>query len=406
MATLTVWVPPTITSQPQSRTNIFGTDASFSVTASGIPAPAYQWQFNGVPIPGASGSTLLRSAVLFAHAGAYCVVLTNAAGTVTSAVATLTVVCPSIALSPASLPGATASYAYNQSFIAGGGTAPYAYSVASGSLPPGLTLSTAGLLSGTPASVGSFDFVVRAADTNTCWQSKSYTLLVGCPAITVGPAALLNGMAGNAYQQTLTASGGYGPHTFALATGTLPAGFSLSTAGVLSGIPAAAGTNSFTVRATDTNGCSGSQFYVLAVTGTPPVITQQPTDLSVLAGASATFTVAASSTLSLGYQWQFNWVNVAGATGTSLILNSVQSSNAGPYRVIVSNAAGAVSSAVATLDVLAPSACVALPGGLVGWWPADGNANDLSGTNHGILQGGASASAAGLVGSAFRFRRH
>ena len=71
VATLTVWVPPAIVAQPQSRTNIIGTDASFSVSGSGTPPPGYQWQFNGAAIPGATGTTLLRSGVSFADAGGY-----------------------------------------------------------------------------------------------------------------------------------------------------------------------------------------------------------------------------------------------------------------------------------------------------------------------------------------------
>ena len=60
-------------------------------------------------------------------------------------------------------------------------------------------------------------------------------------------------------------------------------------------------------------------------------------------------------------------------------------------------------SAVATLTVSLPTGCLAVPTGLVGWWPGDGNANDIVCTNHGTLQGGASASGAGVVGSAFTF---
>src|SRR5438045_4594870 len=61
VAVLTVWVPPSVASQPQSQTNIQGTPASFSVGASGTTPFTYQWQFNGGPIAGATGTTLSLS---------------------------------------------------------------------------------------------------------------------------------------------------------------------------------------------------------------------------------------------------------------------------------------------------------------------------------------------------------
>ena len=64
---------------------------------------------------------------------------------------------------------------------------------------------------------------------------------------------------------------------------------------------------------------------------------------------------------------------------------------------------GSVTSAVAVLSVIVPGSCFPPPAGLVGWWPGDGNANDIAGTNHGTLQGGATAGAIGVAGSAFSF---
>ena len=90
------------------------------------------------------------------------------------------------------------------------------------SLPLGLVLSDGGVLSGTLAAVGSFSFTIRAADTNGCWGTNAYTLVIGCPAITVGPATLSSGIVGTGYSQSLTAGGGLGPYTFAVTTGTLP----------------------------------------------------------------------------------------------------------------------------------------------------------------------------------------
>ena len=93
----------------------------------------------------------------------------------------------------------------------------------------------------------------------------------------------------------------------------------------------------------------------------PPAITAQPTNLNVVEGANAGFSVTAAGTSPLSYQWQFNGADVIGATGTSLTLTSVQPTNAGSYTVVVTNTAGSVTSAVAVLTVLVPPAITAQP---------------------------------------------
>ncbi len=83
-----------------------------------------------------------------------------------------------IVLSPTSLPGGMEGVPYNQTISASNGAVPYTFAVASGALPPGLTLSAAGLLSGTPTTVGSFSFSVTATDANGSTGSQSYTIII------------------------------------------------------------------------------------------------------------------------------------------------------------------------------------------------------------------------------------
>jgi hypothetical protein len=88
---------------------------------------------------------------------------------------------------------------------------------------------------------------------------------VNCPTITLSPATLPVPIQGVPYSQTITASGGTGPYTFAVTGGTLPAGLTLSAAGLLSGTMTALAPTSFTVTATDTsNGCTGNQVYTVS----------------------------------------------------------------------------------------------------------------------------------------------
>ncbi len=95
-----------------------------------------------------------------------------------------------------------------------------------------------------------------------------------------------------------------------------------------------------------------ADLYLDALVDTPPVITAQPQNRSVVVGSSATFAVTAGGTPPLSYQWLFNQTNaLAGATGATLLLSNVQLTNAGGYSVVVTNVAGAVTSAVARLTV-------------------------------------------------------
>ena len=134
----------------------------------------------------------------------------------------------------------------------------------------------------------------------------------------------------------------------------------------------------------------------------PPSITSQPTNQTVVVGGTATFTVMAGGTLPLSYQWNFNGTNISGATNTLLTLTNVQSSQAGNYAVLVTNPLGSVlsSNAVLTANSLPP--CVPAPTGLVGWWPGEGNTNDVTGNNNGTLVNDVGF-APGEVGQAFSF---
>jgi hypothetical protein len=175
---------------------------------------------------------------------------------------------PTISVSPTTLPSAVVGGAYSQTITASGGTGPYTFAVTAGSLPVGLSLSSAGVLSGTPTAAGTFNFTVTATDSGGFTGSRAYSLTVGAPTITVSPATLPNATAGSVYSQTITASGGTGPYAFAVTAGSVPAGLSLSSGGVLSGTPTDGGSFAFTVSATDSSTpgpFTASQSYTLDV---------------------------------------------------------------------------------------------------------------------------------------------
>jgi len=164
----------------------------------------------------------------------------------------------------------------------------------------------------------------------------------------------------------------------------------------------------YRVVITNTVNAVTSAVAVLAVVVAPSIATN-PAGQTVMAGTNVAFTVAASGTGPLSYQWRRNNANLVnggqlgGVTSATLTINDAQPVNAGSYSVVVTNVAGSVTGAVATLTVNGPTNCLSPPAGLVGWWPGDGSANDLVGANDGTLNGSATASAGAVVGIGFGF---
>lgn len=200
----------------------------------------------------------------------------------------LTVNGSNLTIAPATLPSGQVSVAYPLvSLTASGGTAPYSYKISAGSLPAGLTLNSAGMLSGTPTAGGSFNFTVTATDANSSTGSQTYAVTVSAPVITISPGALPAAKVNVAYGLSLTGSGGTAPYTFSL-TGTLPAGIAFdNSTGAFSGTPTAGGSFPITVTATDSS------------TGTGPYSASVNLNLTVNAG-TAVLTFAAVSQQTYG----------------------------------------------------------------------------------------------------------
>ncbi len=288
----------TLTGTSTSGTGFFDPGTGFtnrlaaSVSGTGVTV-------NSVTFTNATSMTLNVTVAANATAGARTITVTNPDGqTATSATAILTisnVSCPTITLSPTTLPNGDKGGAYNQTITASGGVAPYTYTVTGGALPTGISLSTGGVVSGTPSVSGTFLFTVTASDSNSCTGSKQDTLTINaCPTITLSPASLPDGSAGSVYNQTVTSSGGVSTYSYAVTSGSLPAGMTFSTGGALSGTPTYGGTYNFTVTSTDSHGCPGTKAYTLVVTGCP-LITLSPLTLpGAITGASYNQTLTAN----------------------------------------------------------------------------------------------------------------
>jgi len=220
-----------------------GLPAGLSMNASGV--------ISGTPTTAATSPVTVTVVDSSTGAGPY----------TASVMAEMTVSLPLISLSPApgALPGARAGVPYRQTITSSGGYGTVVLSAAEGGLPPGIALSSDGLLSGTPTATGAFDFAVTATDSSGNGYSTRgiYSLTVTAPLVVIETATLPGGVVNAPYREVLVASGGTAPYAFQLVAGTLPAVLSLSTDGVLSGTPAQAGAFPIIVRATDATGGGG-----------------------------------------------------------------------------------------------------------------------------------------------------
>ncbi|MER8830136.1 putative Ig domain-containing protein [Mesorhizobium sp. M0938] len=272
---------PTITLAPSTLPDGTGSIAyAQTFSASGGAAP-YDYMVGAGALPpglSLSASGDLSGTPTTAGTFNFTVTATDANGFPGTQVYALSIAAPTITLAPSTLPGGTGGIAYTQALAASGGAAPYGYVVTAGALPPGLNLSAAGDLSGTPTTAGTFNFTVTATDANGFTGVQVYALSIGAPTITLAPSTLPDGTGSTAYAQALSASGGVAPYAYTVTAGTLPPGLNLSAAGDLTGTPTTAGSFNFTVTATDANGFTGVQVYALSIGA--PTITLAPSTLA------------------------------------------------------------------------------------------------------------------------------
>ncbi|MCX6460785.1 MAG: putative Ig domain-containing protein [Actinobacteria bacterium] len=174
---------------------------------------------------------------------------------------------PALSITTAALTAGASGVAYSFALQATGGVGTHAWSLASGTLPPGLTLNSEGLISGTPTTSGTYTFTPRVTAGTTVTRSLTLTVQ---PQLIITTDTLPTGATSTAYSTTLAATGGTS-YSWAVTSGSLPAGLTVTTGGVLSGTPTVAGTSTFTLSVTDNFGRTESKPMQLLVTASPPL---------------------------------------------------------------------------------------------------------------------------------------
>lgn len=240
--------------------------------------------------------------------------------------------CPALAITTSPLSSGTVGQAYSFSIQTSGGQAPITFSLASGSLPPGLSLSSTGVISGTPTSSGTYIFTIRAMDSCTTGAQSiqgNFSVTVNpapCPVLSIAsPSTLSTGTVGQGYSYQLHTSGGQASVTFHIVSGSLPPGLNLNLSGLISGTPTSSGNYSFRVSATDncTTGAQSVQGTFTIQVQSPPPSPPPPITISVnVVPSSLSIPRGYSSTASVFYQF----------TGTSS-LDTTLTSSAGNFKV-------------------------------------------------------------------------
>lgn len=285
-----------------------GSGYVFTLASGSLPA--------GVAM-GASGT--LNGTPTTAGTYTFTVLVTDSAGNTGVRTYTVTIGVPPIVVNPPTLPPATNGTPYTANISATGGTGTgYTFAVTAGAPPPGLTLAASGALTGTPTTAGTYGFTVTATDSGGNKGLRAYTLVVQPGAVlTVAPPVLPNGIEDSPYAQTITASGGTGTgYSFVVTAGTLPAGITLAASGALAGTPTTPGTYTFTVKATDSAGNTGTRDYTLLIQPIGAIVISPPTlpDGTILAAYAQT--ISATGGTGTGYQFTV----AAGALPTGLTL--------------------------------------------------------------------------------------
>jgi len=297
---IAVQAPPFAVNPAPPPDGAVGQFYNFGMSATGGAAP-YTWSLTSGTLP--AGLSLRQDGVLSgtpttAGTSSFLVAATDVTGQRALRQFSITIVPGNVTITTDSLPNGIVGSAYSAAVAATGGTAPYTFSISGGSLPPGVTLSSGGSLSGTPATPGSYSFTVTVRDSANRTATRSYSVTIAAP-LQITTASLPAATLGVAYTANLAATGGAPAYTYALATGALPGGLQLSAAGVISGTPAAAGAFNFTVRVTDTAQGSAQRSYTLTVQ-TRPVITTESLP-SGTAGSAYSATLAATGTQPLAW---------------------------------------------------------------------------------------------------------
>ena len=350
-----------ISGSPAAKATV-GTPYSAAFVATG-GSPSYAWSLAAGTLPAglvldpAAGS-IAGSPTTPGIAGGLRVVATDAAGRTVSSATFAIDVRDALSISGTPSPDATIGQAYGAAFVAFGGRPGYVFSLAAGSLPAGLSLSSDGAVSGAPTAAGtSAGLQAKVVDADGRIALSAPFSITVAAAVSVSGTPSAFGTIGQTYSAPFVATGGTAPYAWTLEGGPLPAGLALSASGAVSGTPTAAGTSAgLRVRATDAAGRAGlSPIFSIAV-AQPLAVAGSPSDLATVGTAyAATFSASGGRApyvfdpglgtlpagLSIGAAGVLSGVPTTVETRTDLQIRAVDADGrvaySAPFRIAVSD---------------------------------------------------------------------
>ncbi|MGE0406735.1 MAG: putative Ig domain-containing protein, partial [Candidatus Korobacteraceae bacterium] len=268
-----------------------------------------------------------------------------------------------------SLPAGATETNYSFTLAASGGTAPYTWTLKSGAFAPGLSLSTGGVISGTPAQAGTYQAEVQVSESGNLAQTATRALTLNIsPPFKISSTTLAAAQLQVPYSATIVATGGIAPLSWTIVSGSLPAGLTLNPAsGQISGTPYVQGTYRFSVRAADSSvpNRSDTREFTLQVGVAPEPLRISTSSLpSGVAGANYSAVLAGTGGTP-PLQWAVSTgslppgVTLSATTGT--LSGTPTTAGSYDFTVRVTDAAATAQSATANYTVTVAAAATSGP---------------------------------------------
>jgi len=371
---------PVVKTLPAPENAIRGSSYAHEFTAA-EGRPPYAWSLAGGALPPGTflnpRTGLLGGAATAPGSFPFRIQATDSAGLSATGDFTLVVEPNPVRMEVRALPEGSVGAPYHQELEAAGGLGPtFAWSVAQGTLPGGLTLAgtgRTGTLSGTPAAAGTFSFSLRISDDGQpgVREERPFTVSIApspgtgsAPPLVVTTDRLPEGSLGRPYAAQLTAAGGRVPYRWSVVSGRLPSGVALdSPTGRLAGTPAEDGYFPVTVQATGSGSAPGADLRSLVVVVAPPVIFADGIPIAPAVRGEAYYERLAARGGVPPYRWGIAAGTLpAGLTlsPSSGVLSGVPTGAGSTFTVEATDGRGAFASGVFTLNAIDPAAGLAV----------------------------------------------
>jgi uncharacterized delta-60 repeat protein len=370
--------PPEFSSQPRSVNTNVGANVTFSAQVSNPTTTSFQWEKDGVDIPGATDMSYSLFKVQLADAGTYSVFVTDEIGGTTSSNAVLQVgIPPAITSQPISL---TVTQGQSATFAVGATGQPLNYAWYDNGAPvAGQTNATLLFAAVDPTNAGTY--TCKVSNFLGAVTSTGAVLNVLFPPVISAQPLGQYVVVGSNFTVSVTASGDPAL-SYQWRTNGAPIPNAISTNYTVTDAQIT-DSGAYDVIITNAFGSVTSMVAQVSV-GYPPVLIQQPLSVTNAVGGTANFSCSVTGSVPINLQWTLNGNPLAGATNISLTISNLQPANIGYYVLTATNNFGGVVSSNAALNLAGYS--FAVWNGLLAYYPFNGNANDASGNgNNGVV---------------------